>query len=112
MAEQPATKYDTGKTMLSLVPAGPLVELAKVYTLGAKKYTPYNWANGFAFSRVESAMMRHLMRWWDGEELDPDDGQHHLDSVAWGAFTLRHFMLDYEKYREFDDRVLKGQVRL
>jgi hypothetical protein len=97
---------------MALIPAGPLVELAKVYTMGAKKYAPYNWAKGFDFSRVYSAIQRHENRWWDGEEIDPVDGQHHRDSVAWGAFTLRHFMLNYEQYKTFDDRVLRGNVKL
>lgn len=106
------TKNDQAKPIMALIPAGPLVELAKVYTMGAKKYAPYNWAQGFDFSRVYSAMQRHSNLWWDGEEIDQTDGQHHLDSVAWGAFTLRHFMLDYEKYKTFDDRVLRGVVRI
>lgn len=105
-------KFDSGKPMMALIPAGPLVELAKIYTRGAEKYGPYNWANGLAFSRTFSALQRHALRWWDGEEIDSDDGQHHLDSVAWNAFSLRHFMLDYEKYKDFDDRVLRGQVKI
>jgi hypothetical protein len=98
-----ATKSDTGKIRMDLIPAGPLMELARVYTIGSAKYGDYNWMKGMKFGRVFAAMMRHAWKWWRGEEFDPD-GQHHLDSVAWCAFTLRYFRLYEKKYQEFDDR--------
>ena len=96
-------KDDGGKPRMDLIPAGPLFELAKVYTIGSAKYGDYNWHKGMKFGRVFAAMMRHAWKWWRGEEFDPD-GQHHLDSVAWCAFTLRYYMLHNKKYQQFDDR--------
>jgi hypothetical protein len=98
-----ARKDDEGKLRYDLIPGFPLRELARVYTMGAKKYDGWNWAKGMAFSRIFAAMMRHAWKWWMGEEFDPD-GQHHLDSVAWCAFTLREFTGKVEEYKEFDDR--------
>lgn len=56
------------------------------------------------FERVYSAMQRHALKWWNGEEYDEVDGQHHLDSIAWCAFTLRYYMLHYEDYAKYDCR--------
>lgn len=84
-------KYDGGKLRYDLIAPEALEGLAKVYTIGAKKYGDRNWENGIDFSRVYSALQRHAWVWWAGEEFDPD-GQHHLDSVMWNAATLRAFI--------------------
>lgn len=94
-------KYDGGKLRYDLIAPEALEGLAKVYTIGAKKYGDRNWEAGILFSRVFSAMERHSWAWWAGEEFDPD-GQHHLDSVMWNAATLRAFVA--RGMSKFDDR--------
>jgi len=94
-------KDDEGKARFDLIPVYPLFELARLYTRGAVKYLARNWENGLAWGRVFAAMMRHAWAWWGGEEYDPEDGQHHLDSVAWCAFTLREYT---RTHPELDDR--------
>lgn len=96
-------KDDEGKLRYDLIPPIPLQELARVYTIGAKKYGDYNWQNGIAYSRIIAALLRHLYKWILGEEYDPD-GQHHLDSVAWCAFALRYFVYYQQDYTGYDDR--------
>lgn len=84
-----ATKDDEGKVRYDLIPPEALHELARVYTIGANKYGAHNWRKGgLSTGRVFAAMMRHAWAWLRGERTDPEDGQHHLASVAWGAFTL------------------------
>ena len=96
-------KHDAGveKLRYDLIPADPLAQLAHVYTLGAEKYEDWNWREGLAWSRVYAALMRHLQAWWMGAAIDPDDGQSHLASVAWCAFTLMAFE---QERPEYDDR--------
>ena len=94
-------KFDSNKLRFDLIPVEPLQELARVYTIGAKKYGDRNWENGLSWSRLFAAMMRHAWKFWMGERNDPEDGQHHLSSVAWCAFAL----MEYEKtHKELDDR--------
>lgn len=95
-------KFDQqGKLRYDLIPVVPLAELARVYTLGASKYTDRNWEKGMAWGRVYAALQRHAHAWWGGERDDQDDGQHHLASVAWCALAL----IEYERtHRELDDR--------
>jgi len=88
---------------MDLIPVYPLQELAKVYTIGAAKYNDRNWEAGLEFGRVYAAMLRHATSWWNGEECDPQDGQHHLASVAWCAFALLEYL---HRNTGKDDRVI------
>ena len=87
-------KEDNGKLRYDLIPSYALERLAEVYTIGAGKYADNNWRGGLKWGRLFSALMRHAWAWWRGEQLDRVDGQHHLASVAWTAFTL----MEFEKY--------------
>ena len=94
-----ARKDDDGKLRYDLIPVYPLEEVARVYTLGAKKYADHNWRKGIAWSRIYGAMQRHANAYWQGESNDPEDGQKHLASVVWTAFTL----MEYEKFKLGED---------
>lgn len=86
---------------MDLIPGYPLMRLAEVYTIGASKYSDDNWRSGISYKRIFAAMLRHAWKWFMGETFDSQDGQHHLASVAWGAFTL----MEYEVTKhQFDDR--------
>lgn len=98
------TRADKGKPAMHLIPPDVLIELGKLFELGARKYSPDNWRRGMDYSRMYSSLMRHILYWWAGEDFDPVDGQHHLDSVIWGAVCLRYFELHRDNYWEFDDR--------
>lgn len=94
---------------LSLIPVGPLLELARLYGVGAAKYDDHNWRRGYEFSKSYDALCRHLLQWWDGEDIDPEMGTSHLAAVAWHAFTLLYFL---EHHPEFDDRPGAGPLKL
>lgn len=72
-------KYDKGKTRYDLVPPRALHEVAQVITFGSAKYGDTNWSKVVPFkARYFAALMRHIMAWWCGQELDEDSGLHHL----------------------------------
>lgn len=95
-------KDDFGKLRYDLIPPDALAELARVYTVGAAKYSPRNWEQGISFGRVFAALMRHTWAWWRGEENDPDDGLPHMAHAAWNCMTLLAFSL--RRKDKFDDR--------
>lgn len=96
-----SSRKDDGKLRYDLIPAEPLEELARVYTIGAAKYEPRGWETGMAYGRIFAALMRHAWKWWRGERFDATDGQHHMASVAWAALAL----MEYERtHPEHDDR--------
>jgi len=94
-------KHDASKERFDLFPMVPLLELAKLFTLGASKYGVRNWEKGMKFGRLFAAMLRHAIKWWAGEKYDSVDGQHHLTAVMWNAMVL----MELENTRpEMDDR--------
>lgn len=67
------------KPPLSCIPTGPLYEVGAAMLDGSAKYGRHNWrVIGVRSSVYYDAAMRHLMKWWEGEELDTDSGCHHL----------------------------------
>jgi len=84
-------KFDN-KARTDLIPIRPLMSLANLYKIGAEKYEDRNWEKGMKFSLLYRALLRHLFAFWDGEDFDPEDGQHHLDSVAFHVFALREYV--------------------
>lgn len=71
-------KFDTGKPDLSLIPYIALVEEAKGFMLGEKKYGRYNYCEGMDASRLIGAALRHIYQWAAGEDIDPESGASHL----------------------------------
>ena len=94
-------KYDGGKPRFDLIPAVPLETLAKIYTMGAEKYADRNWEKGIQYSRIYAAVMRHLNKYWSGENLDPESDLPHLAHAAWGLLALLEFDATHP---ELDDR--------
>lgn len=102
--EDSASKNDQEKIDLSLIPNIALIEEAKAFMVGEKKYGRYNYTKGHKASQLVAAAMRHLTAWNEGEENDPKDGQHHLGSVrACCSMILRQMELGTLK----DDRFKK-----
>lgn len=87
-----AMKHDQGKLPLHLIDPLWLTTTARVLDFGQKKYAAWNWAQGtFAWSRLYSALQRHLNAWWGGEYLDPETGLPHL----WHANCCLMFLTRY-----------------
>jgi hypothetical protein len=74
-----------------LIPAGPLLQLAEHYGIGARKYADRNWERGYAWSLSFAALQRHAWAFWNGEDLDPETQSHHMAAVAFHAFALIEF---------------------
>lgn len=67
------------KLPLHLVPATALAVASLAHLDGATKYGAWNWrVAGVRASIYLDAAHRHLARWTNGEQLDPDSGVHHL----------------------------------
>lgn len=88
---QPGAKLDTGKVRMHLITGGmarAIMEVAKVATFGANKYTDGGWIevpNGF--KRYEDAQQRHASYRHMGEEIDPESTLPHLAHEAWNALA-------------------------
>ena len=97
-----ATKHDTGKPRLDLIPPEAIDALGAVLTMGAAKYGDRNWEQGLTYSRVFAAAQRHLWAFWRGEDVDPESGLSHLDhALACVAFAATYVR---RQRSELDDR--------
>ena len=92
--ERGGTKHDTGKLRMDLIPVGPLTEIAAVLTDGAAKYAEWNWADGFKWSRLIGALLRHVFAWVGGEDKDQETGLSHMAHA--GCCIL--FLLAHEQH--------------
>lgn len=100
-AHEPGAKLDAGKPMVSLVLGGfarALLEVSKVGTFGARKYTPNGWMtvpNGI--ERYADAGMRHNLYRAMGETHDPDSKLLHLAHEAWNKLAELELLLRAEQ---------------
>lgn len=82
------------KASLHLVPCGPLFELSLAMLEGGRKYGAHNYrAMGVLYSVYYDAAMRHLMAWWEGEDIDGDSGIHHITKAMACLLVVRDSML-------------------
>jgi len=79
----PKKEQGDQKVQLQLLPPEFLVQVARALGHGAKKYGVRNWHLGKVECQTYlGAMLRHLMAWQDGEDLDRDSRVSHLAHVA------------------------------
>ena len=92
-------KFDKNKPRMSLLPKGSLSAVIRVLEFGASKYQADNWKHvPDANVRYYDAMQRHIDAWWQGEQKDPETGEHHLaHAICCGMFLWW-----------FDEEALRG----
>jgi len=96
-----AARHNDGKLPMHLVPTDAIRGMAQVLKVGAEKYELRNWEKGAYYSVPYASLMRHLLAFWDGENVDSESGRPHLEHVLTNAaFLLRY----YEQFPELDDR--------
>lgn len=100
-----------------LIPSWCLLELAKLYGIGARKYTDDNWRKGYSWRLSFGALCRHIWAFWTGESYDnckpkcPKDctdhtGCHHLACAAWHCFTLMWFDKNKKGTDDRSDKII------
>lgn len=77
------------KPPISLVPPSVIIHLAMAFKEGAEKYGAYNWRSKKVQTLIYcDAIMRHLLAYIDGEDIDQESGKHHLAGVLASAAVL------------------------
>lgn len=127
-----AKRYNSGKLRYELISKLANKEKAKVYTLGAHKYSLYedndgriikgadlpiseissykliddganNWKKGLKTTNVLDSLRRHIEAFAVGEDYDSELGTFHLANAAWNIDVL---LEQYTTHPELDDRQL------
>lgn len=96
----PKTVFGVSKSPLHLIPPPALLALADVFGLGARKYGAYNWRTKKVSASVyQAAALRHLLAWWDGEDLDAESRRTHLAH----AMACCAILIDAEAHDALND---------
>ena len=75
----PKDALGSGRVPMSLFPDTVVALGSMAFLEGALKYGRYNWRDaGVRASIYADAAKRHMADWWNGEDVDPDSGLHHL----------------------------------
>lgn len=108
-AENPKTLIGKTKpSLVSVIPTASFLHLGQVMQLGANKYGPFNWrVKPVPADVYVDAAMRHLLSWFDGEDIDPESGMSHLGHMmACGAILIDAMENGMLK----DNRPVKGRT--
>lgn len=82
------------KAPMSTVSAAVMAEVGVAMLEGAAKYGRHNYrAVGVRSSVYYDATMRHLMDWWEGVDIDPESGIHHVTKAITSLVVLRDAMI-------------------
>lgn len=84
-------KHDTTKLRVDLYPFTSLLTTATIVGYGANEYGERNWEQGIEYSRVFTALLRHLILWWYGIEVDDESHLSHIDHAGTNMDFLQHF---------------------
>jgi len=97
MSEKPTNPKDmmgVMKAPMSTVSAPVMAEVGVAMLEGALKYGRHNYrAVGVRASVYYDATMRHLMDWWEGQDIDPDSGMSHITKAITSLVVLRDSMI-------------------
>lgn len=98
MSTKPSNPKDSvgiSKVPMSTVSAPVLAEVGLGMLEGACKYGRHNYrAVGVRSSVYYDATMRHLMAWWEGQDIDPGSGLHHVTKAITSLVVLRDAMIN------------------
>jgi hypothetical protein len=90
----PKDAFGVKKVSLSCVPVPVLMEVSIGMQEGACKYGRHNYrVIGVRGSVYYDAAMRHLMSWWEGEDIDPDSDLSHVTKAICSLVVLRDAMI-------------------
>ena len=98
--DNPKTALGEAKPKISDTPTIGIREMGRVHSMGAEKYTRFNWRGHRVSSSVYyDAAWRHMSAWFDGEDLDPESGLSHLAHVM----ACMNILLDAQAHGKLND---------
>lgn len=103
--ENIALRYNKGKPPLSYILEMPnaIKGVARVMEYGATKYDRGNWQKGLLYLGVIDSLLRHLTAFTNGEDMDAESGQLHIDLAATNALFLAEYV---RTHPELDNRAV------
>ena len=98
------------KAPLSTLSCVVLYEMGLGMLEGARKYGRHNYrAMGVSATVYYDATLRHIMDWWEGEDIDEDSGLNHITKALTALMVLRDSML---MGNWIDDRPIQNPINM
>ena len=99
-ASNPKDIIGSRKLDLTLVPMTLIIFAAKGFLEGALKYGRFNWRiAGVSAAIYIAAALRHIFKWWNGQDIDPVTKVPHLAS----AIACLGIIMDAELFKKLKD---------
>lgn len=90
----PKSEVGSKKVNWSALPFDVLAEVSLAMVEGAVKYGRHDYrVMKCPHSDYFDATMRHQTAWFEGQDIDPDSGRHHIDKAIASLIVLRASML-------------------
>lgn len=90
----PKDAIGSRKVPFGTVPQQVVAEVGLAFLEGAVKYGRHNYrAIGVRSSVYYDATHRHLGAWWEGQDIDPKSGLHHITKAIASLVVLRDAMI-------------------
>lgn len=98
------------KAPLSTLSCPVLYEMGLGMLEGARKYGRHNYrAMGVSATVYYDAALRHIMAWWEGEDIDPESELNHITKALTALMVLRDSML---VGNWIDDRPIRNPINM
>ena len=104
--KQESKRYNSGKAQTNEIDPSFILGMAEVLTKSREKYDRANWTLPTNWSTPYDSMMRHIMAFQKGEELDAESGNSHLLHAAVNLMFLYYHSINSP---ETDDRIFKKE---
>jgi hypothetical protein len=94
ITDNPKDTVGRRKAGMSTIPMCVIAEVGVAMAEGAAKYGAMNYrATQINSSVYFDATLRHIMSWWEGEDIDPDCGLSHVTKAISALVVLRDAMI-------------------
>lgn len=103
--ETTSARHNTGKINPIELDPQFIMGIAEVLSKSRTKYPEFNWALPTKLSTPYASLFRHLMAFQSGQDVDPEDGCHHMLKVAVNAMFIHYHNVNNKE--ESDDRFFK-----
>lgn len=101
-------RYNAGKIPYEMIPLHLLEGTSRVfYDVTTREINPYpkwNWTAPKEWSVPYACIMRHLSKWYTGEDVDEETGHSHISHAICNLLMLEHYRTSCP---ERDDRPKK-----
>ena len=88
-----ASHFSGGKSGVDQIPVEVLLEWCDVFTYGETKYGRDNWKSGTDWHEFYGSALRHMLKFWAGEDIDPESGRPHIVMAIWNLGAIRYYQL-------------------